>query len=339
MLQILRTLALLAGLQHASAAMAFGAPGHAFSGALADQLLNPHAARQVSHVLGMKLAVAATWADCAKGVAPGPAGFHDVPDPRFHRACAPFQTPQGMARMADYVSRNWIVCSAAGEAVACHKAYHFSDVAIQHERYDRAFIGTSDHDVVSALNAVIAVLRGRPAPRPFSIRDQKEALLLLAHLVGDVHQPLHVGAVYLDAHGAPVDPDAGAAASNLNTTTTRGGNSIIDGATNLHALWDAIPLHLQPSGIDKATLAAARRVATNPLDPSVWPAAWATETLIVSREAFEGLSFRPDTANPGRWAVEYADPAASIERRQALQAQQLLRAGARLAQLLNALWP
>ncbi|MBC7734777.1 MAG: S1/P1 nuclease [Bacteriovorax sp.] len=337
MLQILRALALFAGLQHAAAAMAFGASGHAFSGALADRLLNPHAARQVQLVLGMKLAVAATWADCAKDVAPGPAGFHYVPDPRFRPACEHFETPPGRARMADYVRRNWNVCSPASEVVACHKAYHFSDVAVQHERYDRRFIGTSDHDVVSALNATIAVLRDWPAPPPFSIRDRKEALLLLAHLVGDVHQPLHVGAVYLDARGAPVDPDAGAAASSLNTT--RGGNSIADGATNLHALWDAIPPHLQPSRIDKATLAAARRIAANPLDPSAWPAAWATETLLASREAFDGLAFQPDAAKPGRWTVEYADRAAYMERKQAIQAQQLLRAGARLAQLLNALWP
>lgn len=337
MLQILRTLALLASLLHASAAIAFSASGHEFSGALADRLLNPRAARQVQHILGMKLAVAATWADCAKDVAPGPAGFHYVPDPRFHPACEHFETPPGMARMADYVRRNWNVCSSASDAVACHKAYHFSDVAVQRERYDRRFIGTSDHDVVSALNASIAVLRDRPAPPPFSIRDRKEALLLLAHLVGDVHQPLHVGAVYLDAHGAPVDPDAGAAASNVNTT--RGGNSITDGATNLHALWDAMPLHLQPSRIDKATLAAARRIAANPLDPSAWPAAWATETLLASREAFDGLAFQEDAAKPGRWTVEYADRAAYIDRKQAIQAQQLLRAGARLAQLLNALWP
>ena len=329
---------MLAILPQAAAALAFGAPGHEFSGALADQLLNPHAARQVQHVLGMKLAAAATWADCVKDVAPGRAGFRYVPDARFHRSCERFETQHGMARMTDYVRRNWNVCSTGRETVACHKAYHFSDVAIQHDRYDRAFTGTNDHDVVSALNAAIAVLRGRPAAPPFSIRDRKEALLLLAHLVGDVHQPLHVGTVYLDARGVPVDPDAGASPSNPNTAT-RGGNLIGDGATNLHALWDATPRPIHPLGIDGASLAEARRVAPNPLALSAWPAAWATETLLVSRDAFEGLSFHPDAAKPGHWTVEYADRAAYIERKEAIQAQQLTRAGARLAQVLNALWP
>jgi hypothetical protein len=338
MLRVLRRLALLAILPHAASALAFGAAGHEFSGALADQLLNPRAARQVQQVLGMKLAVAATWADCVKDVAPGPAGFRYVPDPRFHLACARFETPQGMARMADYVRRNWNVCSVGREIVACHKAYHFSDVAIQHDHYDLGFTGTSDHDVVSALNAAIAVLRGQPAAPPFSIRDRKEALLLLAHLVGDVHQPLQVGAVYLDARAMPVDPDADALPSSPNTAT-RGGNSITDGATNLHALWDAIPPHWQPSRIDKATLAAARLVALNPRDPSAWPAAWATETLSVSRLAFDGLAFQPDAMKPGQWTVGYTDRAAYLDRKEAIQAQQLTRAGARLAQLLNALWP
>lgn len=338
MLRVPRTLALLAVLPHAATALAFGASGHEFSGALADQLLNPHAARQVHRALGMPLAMAATWADCVKDVTPDAAGFHHVPDPRFRRACKRFETPQGMARMADYVRRNWNACSTDRETLACHKAYHFSDVAIHHDHYDRAFTGTSDHDVVSALNATIAVLRGQPAAPPFSIRDRKEALLLLAHLVGDVHQPLHVGAVYLDASGMPLDPDAGALPSNPNAAT-RGGNSISDGTTNLHTLWDAIPPRLQPSRIDKATLAAARRVAPNPQAPSAWPAAWATETLLASRAAFEGLAFQPDIAKPGHWTVEYTDRAAYLERKEAMQAQQLTRAGARLAQLLNALWP
>ena len=329
---------MLAILPHPSTALAFGAAGHEFSGAVADQLLNPHAARQVRRLLGMKLAAAATWADCVKDVTPDPTGFRYGPDPRFHLACERFETPQAMARMADYVRRNWNVCSAGRATVACHKAYHFTDVAIQHDHYDRAFTGTSDHDVVNALNAAIAVLRGQTATPPLNIRDREEALLLLAHLVGDVHQPLHVGAVYLDAQGMPIDPDASASPSNP-TTATRGGNSITDGSTNLHALWDAIPPHLGPLRIDKATLAAARRIAPNPLDPSAWPAAWATETLRASRAAFEGLTFQPDALRPGKWTVEYTDRAAYLERKDAIQAQQLTRAGARLAQLLNALWP
>jgi hypothetical protein len=33
------------------------------------------------------------------------------------------------------------------------------------------------------------------------------ALILLAHYVADIHQPLHVGAAYFDAQGRATDPD------------------------------------------------------------------------------------------------------------------------------------
>jgi hypothetical protein len=45
--------------------------------------------------------------------------------------------------------------------------------------------------------------------------------MLLAHLVGDIHQPLHVGAQYFDENGQPVNPDTGGAA-----TPDQGGNSL-----------------------------------------------------------------------------------------------------------------
>jgi len=76
----------------------------------------------------------------------------------------------------------------------------------QRGHFDRNFQGTNDHDIVAAINAATAVLLERPSPPPFKIADKREALFLLAHLVGDLHQPLHVGAVYLDKDGNLVDP-------------------------------------------------------------------------------------------------------------------------------------
>ena len=331
-------LAVLAGLQHAPPVLAFGAQGHAFSAAVADRLLNPRAASQVARTLGMKLQVASTWTDCIKDVHPHGHAWRYVPDARFHRACQPFETAEGIAQMIDFVSRNATQCDPGGRETACHKKYHYTDVAIQRDHYDRAFIGTSDHDVVSALDAAIDVLRGRPAPAPFSLRDRREALLLLAHLLGDVHQPLHVGALYLDADGEPLDPDVQAAALDPKADT-RGGNLIADGRSNLHADWDAVAAHLQPQRIDRRMLTEARSIAASSHDPGRWPAAWASETLRVSRAAFAGLAFQRDAAKPGQWSVQFPDRDAYFRRKDAIQARQLIRAGARLAQLLNAVWP
>ena len=331
-------LVMVLGPLHAQPVLAFGAQGHAFSAAVADRLLTPRAARQVARTLGTTLAVASTWADCIKDVQPHGNGWRYAPDARFHRACQAFETPDGIAEMIDFVSRNSTQCDPGGREIACHKKYHFTDVAIQRDHYDRRFIGTSDHDVVSALQAAIKVLHGRSAPALFSLRNRREALLLLAHLVGDVHQPLHVGALYLDAHGQPMDPDASAAPLDPKTGT-RGGNSIADGTSNLHADWDAVAAGLQARRIDRRVLAEARSVAAGASDPVEWPAAWASETLLVSRAAFDGLEFPPDVAKPGRWTVRFADRDAYFKRRDAIQTLQLIRAGARLAQVLNALWP
>ena len=331
-------LAILAGLQHAQPVLAFGAQGHEFSAAVADRLLNRRAASEVARTLGMKLEVASTWADCIKDVQPHDHTWRYVPDARLHRACKAFETADGIAEMIDFVSRNATQCDPGRREPACQRKYHFTDVAIQRGHYERAFTGTSDHDVVSTLQAAIEVLHGRPAPAPFSIRNRREALLLLAHLVGDVHQPLHVGALYLDAEGQPLDPDASGAPLDPKTST-RGGNSIADGASNLHAEWDTVAARLQAQRIDRRVLAQARGIAAGPPDPSEWPTAWASETLLVSRAAFEGLSFRPDAAKPGQWSVQFADRDAYFRRKDAIQTRQLIRAGARLAQVLNALWP
>jgi hypothetical protein len=148
--------------------------------------------------------------------------------------------PQEIARMEDYARRNWDNCARRATDDPCHEQCHYSDLATQHGRYARGYIGTRNHDIVSAIDASIAVLQGNPAPTRFDIKDEKEALLLLAHFVGDLHQPLHVEAVYLN--GTIVrwrkKPD--------ETAATRGGNSIEDGSTNLHAEWEVMPTSLNP---------------------------------------------------------------------------------------------
>jgi hypothetical protein len=122
--------------------------------------------------------------------------------------------------MEDYAARNWNACVYEDGRRGCQDTYHFADVAVQHDRYDRAFAGTSEHDIVSAINAAIQVLKDQPARAPISVRDKKEALFLLAHFLGDLHQPLHVGAVYLDASGKLVNPDQSGSVDQ--TTETAG---------------------------------------------------------------------------------------------------------------------
>ncbi len=330
----------LAALTASTTTLAFGPRGHQVVGGIAEKMLGTHATAEVKKNLGMPLRTAATWADCVKDVMPvAGVGLRYKADPKYHAACAAFENTSGIARMQSYVQRNWKTCSTAPHVTACHKKYHFADVAIQHDRYDRAYAGTSDHDIVSALAAIIEVLQDRPSPAPFAIKDKKEALLLLAHLVGDLHQPLHVGSVFLDANNLPMDPGP-AGAVIAKATDTVGGNDIEDGSSNLHAEWDDVSTTLNPLALSAPLLAGAQAVPATAGNFKDWPTAWATETVLVARGAFEGLSYTHKGAQkPGDWVVKIADRPVYAAQRRAVQAQQVTRAGARLAQLLNAIWP
>jgi hypothetical protein len=68
------------------------------------------------------------------------AAFKYVVDQRFEAPCTPLKSER--AEMEDYVSRNWTNCSYEDKPTNCHKAFHFADVAIQHDTYDRADVGT-----------------------------------------------------------------------------------------------------------------------------------------------------------------------------------------------------
>jgi hypothetical protein len=323
----------------ATGARAWGADGHRTIGALADRLIEgTHAQARVRELLdGLVLEQAALWADCAKGVDPAKGFAYDAPGK--YPECAVFETPEGEAAMADFVRRNDSNCPRAAEAPSCHAQYHFTDEAIQRPRYRLGDAGTRRFDVVAAITATIRVLQGQPAPPPFDIRSQREALLLLAHYAGDIAQPLHVGVLYLDGRGWPVDPDR----DRLDRATdTQGGNRVatIRAATNhrsesLHATWDDLPEALNVRHIDHDWLGLARRVQHTPGRLDEWSTQWADDTLAQARIAWAGLEFSPLEA--GQWSTtltgRYDDAMAPVKKRQ------LTLAGARLAQTLMALWP
>ena len=323
----------------ATAASPWGADGHRTVGALADRLIaGTHAQAQVRALLGdLTLEQAALWADCAKGV--DPAKDYTYTAAGKFPECVIFETPAGEAQMSDFVRRNDTNCPRAPTSPSCHAQYHYTDEAIQRRRYHLGDVGTRDHDVVAAISATIHVLQGEPAPAPFDIKDKREALLLLAHYVGDVAQPLHVGAVYLEPDGSVVDPQS---ATFDPATDTQGGNRIVTirVATNhrsetLHATWDDIPEALRSTHIDAAWLALARAEPATRGDIQGWSAQWAGTTLTQARLALQDLHFGAEQST--QWTVpltgRYDDAMAPVKKRQ------LTAAGARLARTLMAIWP
>ena len=79
-----------------------------------------------------------------------------------------------------------------------------------------------------------------------------------------------------------------------------------------------------------ATLQEAERGAA-----ADWPVAWAGDSLREARRAFSGLYFGPRQA--GLWSTSL--PADYSQRMTRVKRLQLTRAGARLAQTLQALFP
>jgi len=322
-------------------AAAFNADGHQAIGALADKLLaGSAAAAQVKSLLGgMSLQTAATWADCVKAVSTKDGvNFVYKSDDKLYPECIPFGTPKWKARNESFVQRNWSQCGSAHGTEWCHNQYHYADISTRRERYDPAFVGANDHDVVHAINAAVAVLRDQAPAAPFQIADKLEALMLLAHYVGDLHQPLHVEAIYLDAAGRTVDPDrVGYALAN----DTGGGNLIYDGSVNFHREWDAIPERIRVGGAGEAALlAGARAVAPTTGDIAGWSTQWATQTIVAGKGAFDRLRFaaNPSAARQPEWTLWQEDDTYRADA-DALKTEQVAKAGARLAQLLRAIWP
>lgn len=332
------------------AAQAWGADGHQTVATIAAGLIKgtPTEARVAALLGDMSLPQASLWADCAKGVSP--AQNYTYPSPGKYAECAPLETPARIAEMADYVRRNDKQCTIGMDEDSCHRQTHYADITVQRSRYLLGFVGTRADDVAGALRTAILVLQGKPAEGPPHFKSKREALIVLVHLVGDLHQPLHVGSLYLDPQGHRLDPDK----TGLDVGSfTVGGNSLwvvgtakppvpasgpaqpagaFFGPPKLHTLWDGVPDKFKPHRVDATWLAQARKVRDNTGDPSDWPARWATQSLEQSRLAFEGLSFSAKQGS--HWTVVL--PQGYNARADAIKRQQLTLAGAKLAQVLKA---
>ncbi|MFZ6735582.1 S1/P1 nuclease [Undibacterium sp. Ji42W] len=315
---------------------AWGADGHQTVGAVAENLLaGSKAGAQVKALLGDNtLEKIAVWGDCVKGIAPDK-DFAYTSTGRYPE-CASFETAAGIAAMADYVKRNNTNCNPASDEENCHKQYHYADVALQHDQYKLGYVGTSDHDVVYAIRAAVMVLQGKPQPAPFNFKDKQEALMLLTHYVGDLHQPLHVGSVFLNADGKIVNPDEGQYDRGSNTV---GGNALQCPCGNLHSLWDDLPQQFKRGRMNDALTKKAKAVVPTNGTIEELPVLWANDAIRDARVLFAGTQFSKSTPNQrgNNWSI--ALPLEYEKTMLNMKEDALARAGAHLAQLLKTIWP
>jgi S1/P1 Nuclease len=148
----------------------------------------------------------------------------------------------------------------------------------------------------------VQVLTSPDAPR----NENRTALRFVAHLVGDIHQPLHAG-----------------------FAEDRGGNSVdvrFNGRkTNLHSLWDTGLVELEES--TPAEVAARIEKAVTEDELKQWqsgtPEQWALESLAIVRAQV----YRFPAS--GEIDSSYIGPARAVIR------TRLAQAAARLAWMLN----
>src|SRR5215831_4244424 len=279
-------------------AWSWSGEGHRTVGAIADLILEkyPKVRERVASILGgNSLAEVSVWADCAKGF----------------RYCHRPPTDEEKA----FAAQN-----------RAHHAFHYTDVPIQQTAYHAGTAGTADNDIVAVTAYAINVLREKVPNHGPAILNERDALWLLVHTVGDIHQPLHVGAVYFDNTCATiVDPNVAGArlpSFGIDSTiaSTKGGNDLkISKSRNLHAYWDGgtVKGAMRLVGVrDKSIEEFAMAIARNPPhawqtagDPETWSTQWATEIMPLAHLALTRLHIAPGelvTGGPGghcTWSV------------------------------------
>ncbi len=321
MKKVLATLLVGAAIGAPLSAGAWGNEGHQTVGAIADRLLaGKKAAAAVQALLlpGETLESVSIWADCAKGY------------------CGPL-TPE----MKEFVNAN-----------PDHHDYHFTDLPFQFNLYQDDDVGTSERDVVRMVRQCIAVLRGDTSgsANPHGLTP-RHALLLLTHLVGDLHQPLHVGTAYINSHDEYVVPATKNEIDEAFIFATQGDNFLLKGSKALHGYWDTQAVksamnaaHVASPGAfaDYLILHPAALQASSG-DALEWPIQWASETVKLSKLAHKNVVPKTretvqDRHLKSHFAWPVTTPANYLTTAKKTANDQLSRAGARLAAILESIW-
>lgn len=294
-------------------AYGYGPIGHQIVGAIADRrLANTPAGAKVSALInGFTLEKAAVIADEIKGWdkrgADDPGIFHYTAHPEIDRQLCEFwkANPPTKDRTSAIPSHHW---------------FHYTDVPVASaQRYHDDSFGRSQWDIVHMVSYCAKVLRGDVPQENDRHITKAIAVILLAHFLGDIHQPLHVGAEYFDKIGSVVANSKGGEAyedqgGNSFTLTLRSRLPITGNINNkLHGFWDndcvmvnlpafpeAMPKEERRLKMDEARQQLAVKMSQDepkawriPIaDPDAYAEALANDILPIAREAHERLRFR-----------------------------------------------
>jgi hypothetical protein len=320
---------------------AYGPRGHKLVGAIADRRLarNRAVARKVRQLLdGLTLAQASTlpdqiksWDDC--GSRP------PSPDPVTDRQ-------RVNAELRAFVAAN--KCNMRPS----HGEFHFTDVPVTGgELYHDGTVGRGDFDIVKMIPFCIRVLRGEEPETNDRAITKTIAVILITHYLGDIHQPLHVGAEFFNAdghafHPTPEDEGFGDQGGNKLTLFTFSGGRF-EAVGNLHSFWDGKSVDFAFGKTADATV-ARRLAAQTPAswrlrgDAETWAEQLADDILPFAREARTRLEYRNIRVVPGAHFIESGEARERRPRRVAYSnwaagvvRQEIHKGGWRLAAVLE----
>ncbi|SRR5581483_11091605 len=189
-----------------------------------------------------------------------------------------------------------------GRSIRDFDPLHYASIPENAAGYDQARDCPERDCMVEALRWFLTVVADRNAP----MMARRLALHYVAHLIGDMHQPLHAGRIQ----------DSGGTAIRV---------SYKGAATNLHFFWDTNLVEMESGTAEEV----ARRLAANitNAERSAWqagnPEQWTRESLALVR------SYAYNTGDSAELSDEYVERARPIVR------TRLAQAGIRLAWALN----
>lgn len=338
---VLFLLATIISVSTASAALGWGDDGHQTVGKIASLSIKPRTAQKIAEILqpGETLASISTWADTVK-----------------ERMGKTDPDPDTNAFLQDVVHNEK------------NREWHYDDLPLDCKNYQTCTGFTPDNDIVHMLNVCIRTLQGHPDPNhPLTKRN---ALRLLVHFLGDIHQPLHVGCGFIDVNGPDHtilivrDP---AVIRRKNLPSDKGGNDLVidNDRKNLHSFWDftlvTSLMNLVGQEITSDTLGTFLQQNVKPKAGwkprgliRSWAAQWATDSLVQSRDHTYGsvkivgqrtipvLSRGQPVVRDGQpvmqtvFDIRRAPNYETVNRE--LVRQQLAKGGYRLAKLLDAIY-
>jgi len=181
----------------------YGALGHETVGAIADMKLagTPTGAQVTKLLDGITLSRASLLADEIKG--------WDILKKGQPKPIILKDQPQLQEQLVAFWEAN-PPTKAKGSDAPTHKEFHYTDVpAVDGSTYVKGKLGTEPYDIVQMIPFCVRVLSGAEPETNQRKITKPIALILLAHYVGDIHQPLHVGNAYFSSAGNLVNPSKG----------------------------------------------------------------------------------------------------------------------------------